>query len=244
MTALGTNVYRMLMDPSDTGVLYVFFYGSYGLFRIDLDEGYFISIANVDPAADDQAGATTLPTYTSSTFTSLGETLSKVPTIYDLHLSVDAATGKTKGRIAVFPFCDSGWGLFPTSPCSVTSGGGIYERLFDLDLAVDATIPWTKLNAQAEGMQSFMAYRIAFSKIDPNIGCVAGANMFGWPCSGNPEDLTAGVMCTKDGGSNWFNPVNTPINAVGIAASADDANVFAVGLSGGGIWILDLSGVP
>jgi hypothetical protein len=101
---------------------------------------------------------------------------------------------------------------------------------------------WNKLNYDNEELRTFQAYRISYSTLNPEIGCMAGANYFGWNSGGNPPGVTAGVACTKDGGTTWFRPIEALVNANGISASLTDANVFALSVQGGGLWLLDLSG--
>jgi hypothetical protein len=239
------GLYKIIADPQVPEVLYLSFYSNAGIFKLDLRKGYVENISNLDITADDNPAARTLGTYLGQTYTLGSTTFNSAPTIYDVEATADVDTGLTRLRIAVAPFCDSGWGLFPETTCGVTNGGGIYTRLVDNnDATADAARLWDKLNYDSPEVRYFQAYRVAFSPLDAQTGCMVGVNIFGWSSAGNPPDIPAGVACTRDGGTTWFRPLGAPVNCKGVAASPVTPSLFALGLEGGGLWLMDLDAPP
>lgn len=241
---------KVIFDPKDANIIYIAYLGyasvDAGIFRLDLSQGFAIDITNPDMASENKSGATTLPPYDSisSTYTSLGTTKYKVSAIYDLVATSDSSSGKTKLFIAVAPYCDSGWGYFPFSSCTdsgYVNGGGIYARLIDPDPTKDALIFWDKLNASSTDYANFMAYAVAVSPADPNVIVAVGANEFGWSSQGNPQDLSAGLIYSKDAGVTWQAATLTPINAYSVAAHPTKKNNFVFGIVNGGVWELNLN---
>lgn len=245
-TTLGSsvaNLYKIIADPQDRDIFYLFFHYNYGIFKLDLNKGYVESISNPDTTVDNVQNATTLGTYNGATYTIGSDTLYKIPNIYDMQATIDEDSGMTRLTIAVTPYVDSGWGVFPESSATFSGGGGLYTRLINNnDATADAAIQWEKLNTADAELSHFMAYRFSFSTLNPKIGCMAGPNYFAWTSGGNPPDVTAGIACTKDGGATWFRPFTGLVNPTSITASLTDANVFAFSVQGGGLWLMDLSG--
>lgn len=239
LQALGNNV-DMVFDPQDGKSVYITYYGKYGIFKLDTDLGYVTNISNLDLSADDNASATTLGSYRGQSYTTLGDPKYYMPFSRNIDAVVDATTGKTRLYMAIQPFCDAGWGVWPETNCTTTNGGGLYTRLVDSDSTADASIAWTKLNYSSESLRYFMAYDFAVSPVDPNYIVVAGTNDFGWGSAGNPANLSAGIIYSKDGGSSWSSLTNETVNAKSASADPFDKNRFAAGLQGAGTWLLDL----